>query len=343
MRCATVAVVSDETMVEVGGEPVRITSPGRVVFPEQGWTKLSVVEHFVVCATGAARGIAGRPTMLKRYMDDVSVLPVYHKRAGSHTPFDTVDIRFPSQRPGRMNVPRTEGDVLRLVQLGCLDFHPWPVRAEDIDHPDEMRIDFDPTPGFGFNEVRMAVAGAKQLLDELGLTAWPKTSGSRGIHVYVRLEPIWDFIQVRRALLAFARELERRLPNLVTTKWWKEERTGIFIDFNQMARDKTISSAYGVRPTGFVSAPFRWDELDTIEIEDFPLDRFAEDRYSVVGDLTAGIDQSTSRIDTLLQWVVRDHEEFGVGDAPWPPHYPKQPGEPPRVQPSKQRRPDDDY
>ena len=147
--------------------------------------------------------------------------------------------------------------------------------------------------------------------------------------------------EVRRALLAFARELERRLPNLVTTKWWKEERTGIFIDFNQMARDKTISSAYGVRPTGFVSAPFRWDELDTIEIEDFPLDRFAEDRYSVVGDLTAGIDQSTSRIDTLLQWVVRDHEEFGVGDAPWPPHYPKQPGEPPRVQPSKQRRPDE--
>lgn len=335
--------MADETTVEVGGERVRISSPGKVVFPEQGWTKLMVVEHFVGCVEGALRGIAGRPTMLKRYMKGVGEPPVYQKRADDKSPFDTVDMRFPSQRPGRMAVPRTRADVIRLAQLGCLDFHPWPARAEDIDHPDEWRIDFDPTPGYGFEDVRCAVKGAKELLDELGIVAWPKTSGSRGIHVYIRIEPIWDFLQVRRAGLAFARELERRLPDLVTTKWWKEERSGVFIDFNQMAPDKTISSAYGVRPTGFVSAPFSWDEVDDVHIEDFPLDRYVADRYEKVGDLTAGIDDTECRIDTLLEWVVRDHEEHGLGDAPWPPHYPKQPGEPPRVQPSKQRRADEEY
>lgn len=333
--------MSDHTIVTVGGEEVRISSPDRVVFPEQGWTKMDVVDHFVRVAEGAARGISGRPTMLKRYMKDVTVPPIYHKRASKNTPFETADIRFPSQRPGRMNVPRTEADVVRLAQLGCLDFHPWPVRAEDIDHPDELRFDFDPTPGITFDQVREAVAGAKELLDEVGLTGWPKTSGNRGVHVYVRIEPIWDFIQTRRAVLAFARELERRMEGLVTTKWWKEERHGVFIDFNQNARDKTVSSAYGIRPTGYVSAPFTWDELETVHTEDFPLDRYQE-RWETVGDLSDGIDGAAGRIDTLMEWVLRD-EENGIGDAPWPPHYPKQPGEPPRVQPSKQRRPDDEY
>src|SRR5680860_1232037 len=277
-------MAKDETRVEVDGEEVRISSPSRVVFPEQGWTKLEVVEHFVAVAEGAARGISGRPTMLKRYMRGVGEDPVYHKRAAANTPFDTVEISFPSQRPGVMNVPRTRADVVRLAQLGCLDFHPWPVRAEDIDHPDELRLDFDPTPGYGFDAVRRAAAGAHDLLHEVGLVGWPKTSGSRGIHVYIRIEPLWDFLQTRRAVLAFARELERRLSGLVTTKWWKEEREGVFVDFNQNARDKTVSSAYGVRPTGFVSAPFTWDELDDIAIEDFPLARFATDRYSKVGD-----------------------------------------------------------
>jgi DNA ligase D-like protein (predicted polymerase) len=332
----------DETTVEVDGETLRITSPGRVVFPRQGWTKLAVVEHFLVCAEGALRGIRDRPTMLKRYMGTVDDPPVYHKRATAGTPFDTVDIRFPSQRPGSMNVPRTRADVVRLAQLGCLDFHPWPVRAGDIDHPDELRLDFDPTPGFGFDHVRRAAAGARELLAEVGLVGWPKTSGSRGIHVYARIVPEWDFLQTRRAVLAFARELERRMPDLVTTKWWKEERRGVFVDFNQNARDKTVSAAYGVRPTGFVSAPFRWDELDDVAIEDFPLDRFSG-RYREVGDLTEGIDEAAGRIETLLEWVERDQRDHGLGDAPWPPHYPKQPGEPPRVQPSKQRRPDDEY
>ena len=332
----------DETTVEVDGESVRISSPGRVVFPERGWTKLDVVNHFLAVAEGACRGISGRPTMLKRYMHGVGEDPVYHKRAAKNTPFDTVSIKFPSQRPGVMNVPRTQADVIRLVQLGCLDFHPWPVRSDDLDHPDELRFDFDPTPGFGFDAVREVAGGAKALLDEVGLVGWPKTSGSRGIHVYVRIEPLWDFFQTRRAVLAFARELERRMPGLVTTAWWKEEREGVFVDYNQNAPDKTVSSAYGVRPTGYVSTPFRWDELDEVSIDKFPMDRFASDRYADVGDLTAGIDDNPGRIDTLLEWMARD-EENGIGDAPWPPHYPKQPGEPPRVQPSKQRRPDDEY
>lgn len=333
--------MTDHITVEIGGEEVKVSSPGRVVFPEQGWTKLDVIEHFLLVAEGAVRGITRRPTMLKRYLKDVTVDPIYHKRAAKNTPFDTVQIRFPSQRPGRMNVPVSQADVIRLAQLGCLDFHPWPVRAEDIDHPDELRFDFDPTDGFGFSEVKEAVAGAKSLLDELDLVGWPKTSGSRGIHVYVRIEPIWDFFQTRRAVLAFARELERRMDGLVTTSWWKEERHGVFVDYNQNARDKTVSSAYGVRPTGFVSTPFTWDELDDIQIDDFPLDAFPE-RWEAVGDLTEGIDEAHGRIDTLMEWVHRD-EENGIGDAPWPPHYPKMPGEPPRVQPSKQRRADDEY
>jgi DNA ligase D-like protein (predicted polymerase) len=279
--------------------------------------------------------------MLKRYMKSVDVDPIYQKRANKNSPFDTVQILFPSQRPGRMNVPRTAADVVRLAQLGCLDFHPWPVRDSDTDHPDELRFDFDPTPGITFGQVKEAAIGAKALLDELGLVGWPKTSGSRGVHVYVRIEPIRDFFQTRRAVLAFARELERRM-DLVTTKWWKEERHGVFIDFNQNARDKSVSSAYGVRPTGFVSAPLTWEELPDVEIEDFPLDRFASERYQKVGDLTDGIDEAVGRIDTLMEWVVRD-EENGIGEAPWPPNYPKMPGEPPRVQPSKQRRPDDEY
>ena len=327
--------MSDETTVEVGGENIRISSPTKLLFPKQGWTKLDVVNHFLVVAEGACRAIFGRPTMLKRYMENVDVDPIYHKRAEANSPFETVEIRFPSQRPGLMNVPRTEIDVIRLVQRGCLDFHPWPVRAEDIDHPDELRIDFDPTPGYTFSHVRQAALAAKDLLDELGLVAWPKTSGSRGIHVYVRIVPEWDFYQCRRSVLALARELERRLPDLVTTKWWKEERQGVFIDFNQMARDKTVSSAYGVRPTGYVSAPLRWDEVPDVAIEDFPLDTF-RDRYTALGDLTAGMDDTPGRLDTLLDWVGRD-EENGIGDAPWPPMYPKMPGEPPRVQPSKRK------
>ena len=325
-----------ETTVQVGDEAVRISSPDKMLFPRQGWTKLDVVNHFVGVAAGALRGVYGRPTMLKRFMESVEVDPIYHKRAEANSQFETVEVKFPSQRPGRMNVPRTEVDVIKLIQRGCLDLHPWPVRAEDTDSPDELRFDLDPTPGFDFGHVREAAKGLHQVLTDAGLIGWPKTSGSRGIHVYVRIEPEWDFFQTRRAVLAAARELERRMPGLVTTSWWKEERTGVFIDYNQNARDKTVSSAYGVRPTGFVSAPFDWVEIEDISIDRFPLDTFAK-RYQEVGDLTAGIDEVAGRIETLLEWVARDQEEFGLGDAPWPPSYPKIAGEPPRVQPSKKR------
>ena len=312
---------------------MRLTSPDRVVFPRQGWTKLDVARHFTAVAEGCLRGVYGRPTMMKRYMKNVDEPPIYNKRASAKSPFETAMIRFPSQRPGRMNVPRTQADLIRLVQLGCLDFHPWPVRAEDLDRPDELRLDFDPTEGFTFADVKAAALAGEELLDELNLRGWPKTSGSRGVHVYVRIEPLWDFFQTRRAVLAFGRELERRRPGLVTTKWWKEERRGVFVDYNQNARDKTVSSAYGVRPTGYVSAPVTWEELPDAEIEDFPMDRFGE-RYAAAGDLTAGIDGEPGRIDRLLEWAARD-EAAGQGDAPWPPNYPKMPGEPPRVQPSK--------
>lgn len=324
------------TTVRIAGEDVRISSPDRLVFPRQGWTKLDVVLYFRAVAEGCLRGVYGRPTMMKRYMKNVDTAPIYHKRAPKNTPFETAPIRFPSQRPGRMNVPRSQADILRLVQLGCLDLHPWTVRAEDLDHPDELRLDLDPTEGFTFADVKRAALATRGLLDEVGLVGWPKTTGSRGIHVYVRVEPQWDFYQARRAVLAFGRELERRHPDLITTRWWKEERRGVFIDYNQNARDKTVSSAYGVRPTGYVSAPVTWDELPDVEIEDFPMDRFPR-RYAAVGDLTDGIDDHPGRIEQLLDWVERD-EAAGVGDAPWPPNYPKMPGEPPRVQPSKMVR-----
>jgi len=322
-------------VVDIAGEAVRVTSPERVVFPSRGWTKLDVVEHFLACADGALRGVYDRPTMLKRYMDTADDPPVYQKRAPKGSAFPTVDVSLPGGRETTMVVPRTAADVLRLVQLGCLDFHPWPSRTSALDRPDELRIDLDPTPGVGFDDVRRAAAAVRDVLAEAGLTGWPKTSGSRGIHVLVRIEPRWTFGEARRAVLAVGRELERRFPGLVTTAWWKEERRGVFLDYNQMAPDKTVSSAYGVRPTGFVSAPFRWEELSDIAIEDFPLDRYSA-RYREVGDLHAGIDESPGSLGVLLDWVARD-EAAGLGDAPWPPHYAKQPGEPPRVQPSKRR------
>lgn len=327
----------DTVEVEVDGERIAISSPGRVLFPQRGWTKLDVVHHFLGCLEGAFRAVRDRPTMLKRYLDSVETEPVYQKRAPKGVPLDTVQVRFPSQRPGRMVVPRRPADVIRLVQLGCLDLHPWPVRASDTDHPDELRLDFDPTPGFGFDDVRRVVVAARHLLAEAGLVGWPKTSGNRGIHVYVRIEPRWEFVEVRRAVVAFARELERRMPGLATTAWWKEERRGVFLDYNQMARDKTMSAAYGVRPSGFVSAPLRWDEVERVRPEDFPMDRFVPERYAQAGDLTAGMDEAVGRIDRLLEWAEADEKERGLPDLPWPPHYPKQPNEPPRVQPSKRR------
>ncbi len=333
--------MASETHLDIEGGPFRISSPEKIMFPEQGWTKLDVARHFLTTGEGALRGVFGRPTMLKRWPNGAGGEPFYNKRAKPGDVMETVEIRFPSQRPGLMRVPRTVTDIMRMAQLNCLDLNPWNARAEDIDHPDEMRIDLDPTPGVPFADVRTVAAWCREFLTGHGLTPWPKTSGSRGIHVYVRLEPEWDYFQVRRCVLAVAREAQAALDGLATTAWWKEERVGVFIDYNQNARDKTIASAYSVRPSGFVSAPFRWDELDDIEIEAFPMAGF-ERRWNDLGDLTEGIDESAGRLESLLE-LVAAHEDAGMGDAPWPPHYPKQPGEPPRVQPSRQRRPDDEY
>jgi DNA ligase D-like protein (predicted polymerase) len=339
MDARLMVVASSETHVAAAGRRIRISSPDRVVFPQQGWTKLDVVEHFLLCGPGALRGVANRPTMLKRWTKGVGGEPFYVKRAPKNAR-SSVDVRFPSAQPGRMFLPLDEGDVIWMAQMNCLDLHPWNARASDLDHPDELRIDLDPTEGFGFDHAREVAAAVHALLGELGLVGWPKTSGNRGIHIYVRIEPRWDYVTVRRAGLAIAREVERR-NDLATTRWWKEEREGVFLDYNQNARDKSVASAYSVRHTGWVSTPFTWDELEDVEPAAFDLATFPR-RWESVGDLTEGIDEAVGDIEPALEMVAAD-EAVGLGDAPWPPHYPKQPGEPPRVQPSRQRRPTEDY
>lgn len=319
--------------VEVAGRGVRVSSPDKVIFPAQGWTKLHVVEHYVRCAAGVVRATWHRPASLKRWPGGVGEDFFFTKRAPAtithHHP-----VEFPSARPGDMPFVEDVADVVEQVQLGVVDLNPWNARIEDLDHPDELRIDLDPTDGFGFDHCREVAGEARRLLEEKGLVGWPKTSGSRGIHVYVRLHPRWDFFAVRRAGLALARELERR-TGLATTSWWKEERRGVFIDYNQNARDKTIASAYSLRPTGLVSTPFRWEELDDIDPAAQTLDGFRE-RWGVVGDLTVGIDDAPGDLGPLLDMVQAD-EAAGLGDAPWPPHYRKMPDEPPRVAPSRRR------
>lgn len=322
-----------EIHVEASGREIRISSPDKVLFPDQGWTKADLVDHYLMSAAGALRGVANRPTMLKRWNDGVKGDPVYVKRAVKSAR-QMVDVRFPSARPGRMFLPLDEGDVIWMAQMNCIDLNPWNARANDLEHPDELRIDLDPTDGYDFEAARDVAHVVRDLLGEVGLVGWPKTSGNRGIHVYVRLTQEWDFYEVRRAGLALAREIERR-HELATTAWWKEERNGVFIDYNQNAWDKTIASAYSVRHTGLVSAPFRWDELAVIDHRALDMASF-RDRWADVGDLTEGIDDAPGRLEPVLEMVAAD-EERGLGDAPWPPHYPKMPGEPPRVQPSKKR------
>lgn len=325
---------SKEMHFEAAGRRVRLSSPDKVLFPATGWTKRDIAEHYLMCAEGAVRGVCRRPCSLKRWPEGVTGDFFFTKRAPT-TIREAVDVRFPSARPGKMAVVTDVSDILDQVQLGVLDLNPWNSRAEALDHPDELRIDLDPTKGFSFDDCRTVAAGCRDLLAEHGLVGWPKTSGSRGIHVYARLEPLWTFGEVRRAALALGREMERRLPGLATTAWWKEERSGVFMDYNQNARDKTIASAYSIRQTGLVSTPFGWDELGTIDPAAMTLEGFRE-RWASVGDLTAGIDESAGSLWPLLELVAAD-EERGLGDAPWPPHYPKQPGEPPRVQPSKRK------
>lgn len=323
--------MAKEAHIDLGDVSVRVSSPDKVVFPATGWTKLDVAEHFAMCGEGALRGVYNRPTMLKRWTKGVDGDPFYVKRIPDSAR-SKVAVTFPSQRPGTMFLPLEIRDVVWLAQMNCLDLHPWNARADDLDHPDELRIDLDPTDEYGFDAVIDVAHTISEILGELDLVGWPKTSGNRGIHIYVRLRPQWTYYEVRRAGLAMAREAERRNP-LATTAWWKEERSGVFLDYNQNARDKTVASAYSVRHTGWVSTPFRWEELDGMRPSTFDLMSF-KDRWNDLGDLTDGIDEAAGDLSQALTWVARD-EADGIGDAPWPPHYPKMPGEPPRVQPSK--------
>ncbi|HEX6559712.1 MAG TPA: non-homologous end-joining DNA ligase [Longimicrobiales bacterium] len=328
-------------ILDVNGREVAISNPEKVLFPDAGHTKLDLVRYFLAVADGALRGAGGRPNMLVRYPNGVSSEFFYQKRAPAKRPdwIEVVTLRFPSGRAADEIVPRDAASLAWLANLACIELHPHPVRADDLDHPDELRVDLDPVPGVLWPQVREVAHIVNATLGDFGLVGWPKTSGSRGMHVVVRIERRWGFDQVRRAALALAREVERRAPTIATSKWWKEERHGVFVDYNQNAKDRTVAAAYSVRPRpdARVSAPLSWAEVDSCEPADFNLATMPA-RFAQLGDLHAGIDERAGSIEVLLERSVQ-HEREGLADAPWPPHYRKQQGEPPRVQPSKRRVP----
>jgi bifunctional non-homologous end joining protein LigD len=326
-----------QAVLEVAGREVVITNPGKVFFARAGYTKLDLAKYYAAVAAGALRGIAGRPIVLKRYVDGAEGEPFFQKRAPARHPdwVETVELRFPSGRTAREVVVRDAAQLLWIVNLGCIDLNPHPVRADDLEHPDELRVDLDPGPGVGWDDVRRVTLIVRDVLDHRGLRGWPKTSGSRGMHVNVRIERRWSFDQVRRAALALAREVERRAPGLATSKWWKEERHGVFLDYNQNAKDRTVASAWSVRPThdARVSTPLAWDEVAECDPAAFTLIT-APARLAERGDASAGIDEAAGSLDGLLE-LSAAQEAAGLGDAPWPPHYAKRAGEPPRVAPSR--------
>jgi bifunctional non-homologous end joining protein LigD len=327
-------------VLEAAGLEVPITNPDKVMFPEAGYTKLDVAKYYLAVADGALRAAGGRPNVLVRYPNGVGGEFFYQKRAPDSRPpwLEVVTISFPSGRTASEIVPRHAAALAWMANLGCLELHPHPVRADDLEHPDELRVDLDPGPGVRWDDVRRVALIVRGVLDEYGLRGWPKTSGSRGMHVNVRIERRWGFDQVRRAALALAREVERRIPELATSKWWKEERHGVFIDYNQNAKDRTVASAWSVRPTpdARVSMPLEWEEVGDCDPAMFTLVT-APKRLAARGDAAAGIDASVGSLDSLLE-LSGKQEAAGQGDAPWPPHYAKQAGEPPRVQPSKRRK-----
>jgi DNA ligase D-like protein (predicted polymerase) len=329
-----------QVVLEVAGREVTVTNPDKVYFPRAGYTKLDLVNYYAAVAEGALRGIAARPIVLKRYVDGAESEPFFQKRAPEHHPdwVETVELRFPSGRTAREVVVRDAAQLLWIVNLGCIDLNPHPVRVDDLDHPDELRIDLDPGPGVSFADVRRVALAVREVLEEHDLVGWPKTSGSRGIHVNVRIERRWSFDQVRRAALAIAREVERRLPDCATSKWWKEERHGVFLDYNQNAKDRTVASAWSVRPLpdARVSMPLEWDEVADCDPAAFTLVT-APARMKERGDASKGIDESAGSLEKLLE-LSRAQEAAGLGDAPWPPNYKKQEGEPPRVAPSRQKK-----
>ena len=330
---------SEFTMLEVAGREVRLSNPGKVYFPRPGWTKLDLATYYAELADAVLVHVRDRPTVLKRFVNGIQEEPIWQKRVPQHVPewLQTATVAFPSGRTAEELVADDAAHLVWAVNLGVIDFNPWAARRGDLDRPDELRVDLDPTPGVTWDAVRRTAMVVRDVLAEHGLRGYPKTSGSKGIHVNVRIEPRWDFLAVRRAALAMGREVERRVPELATTKWWKEERHGVFLDYNQNARDRTVASCWSVRPTpdARVSAALRWDEVPDVEAGDLRLDTVPA-RVAAQGDPAADIDEHAGSLEPLLELARRDEEE-GIGDAPWPPHFPKQRGEPKRVQPSRDR------
>ena len=329
--------------LEIGQRLVKLTNPDKVLFPEAGHTKRDLVDYYLAVGDGIVRALYDRPTQLRRFPDGIEGEQIYQKRVPEKRPdwVEAARVTFPSGRHADELCVTELAQVIWAANLATIDFHPWPSRRADTEHPDELRIDVDPQPGTSFADAKAVSAVVRETLAEIGYVGWPKTSGNRGIHIACRIEPHWEFPVVRRCALALARELERRLPDLVTTAWWKEERgERVFIDYNQNARDRTIASAYSVRarPDAAVSAPVTWEELPDVETEDFTLATMPA-RFAAVGDLHAGIDDAVCDLRVLLEWVERE-EKAGVGEAPYPPNFPKMPGEPARVQPSRRRKPD---
>jgi bifunctional non-homologous end joining protein LigD len=318
---------------------IAISNPHKVLFPERGYTKLDLARYYLSVAEGALRGAGGRPNMLVRYPNGIAEEFFYQKRAPTSRPswIEVVSLRFPSGRTADEVVPRDPVALVWLANLACLELHPHPVRADDLEHPDELRVDLDPVPGVTWAQVREVAHVADATLRDLGLIGWPKTSGSRGMHLNVRIERRWGFDEVRRAALALAREVERRAPTIATSKWWKEERHGVFVDYNQNAKDRTVAAAYSVRPKAHapVSAPLSWEEVDSCEPGDFTMATMPA-RFAEIGDRHRDIDNHAGSIEALLELSLQ-HERGGLGDAPWPPHYKKQRGESARVQPSRAR------
>ncbi|HEY1306665.1 MAG TPA: non-homologous end-joining DNA ligase [Vicinamibacterales bacterium] len=331
----------DREVLTIAGREVAISNPRKVLFKEAGYTKLDVVRYYLAVADGAIRAAGNRPNVLVRYPNGIDGEFFYQKRAPESRPpwIDVVALTFPSGRTAEEVVPRDAAALAWMANLACLELHPHPVRDDDLDHPDELRIDLDPVPGIEWPQIRTVATIVHATLTDFGLVGWPKTSGSRGMHVNVRIERRWTFPQVRRAALAFAREIERRAPALATSKWWKEERQGVFLDYNQNAKDRTVAAAYSIRPKpdARVSAPLAWDEIERCDPADFTLVTMP-DRFARIGDPHASMDQHAGTIEPLLELSAR-HERDGLGDAPWPPHYRKQPDEPARVQPSRRRVP----
>jgi bifunctional non-homologous end joining protein LigD len=334
-----VARQAEPEVIDVAGRSVAISNPEKVLFPQAGYTKRDLVRYYLAVADGALRAAGNRPNVLVRYPNGIDGEFFFQKRAPASRPpwIDVVSLNFPSGRTAEEVVPRDAAALCWMANLACLELHPHPVRADDLDHPDELRVDLDPVPGVDWPEIRTVAQLVRATLDDFGIVGWPKTSGSRGMHVYVRIERRWTFQEVRRAALALAREIERRAPSITTSKWWKEERHGVFLDYNQNAKDRTIAAAYSVRPRpdARVSAPLAWEEIEACEPSDFTLATIPL-RVAAVGDPHDAMDLHAGSLDGLLELSARQEAE-GLGDAPWPPHYRKQPGEGPRVAPSRRR------